>query len=311
MNRDIGIQVQNLTFCYGTKIALNRISLNIPRGEICALLGPNGSGKTTLMRILSTLFPCSPKSVLIDGQDLSFEAAVLREKIGVVFQSPSLDLKLSVTENLKHHGHLYGLSGKKLKERCAEILRRLNLEERSKDQVAHLSGGLQRRVEVAKGLLHRPKFLFLDEPSTGLDPAARADFWQYLFSVRKEEGVTVLVSTHLMEEAQGCDRAFIINAGSVVAEGDPASLCRELGGDVLSIQCTEPQTLAQAIQKKWNIQPLIADGFLQVEHPKGHQFMTQLVETFPGQIHSIMYRKPTLEDVFMHKTGHRFWETLS
>jgi len=304
------IEIKNLSHAYKSREALKNINLSISRGEIFGCLGPNGSGKTTLFRILSTFFLPTSGRVTIDGLDLQRQSAAIRKKIGIVFQSPSLDDKLTVMENVRHQGHLYGLKGKELKGRSQEMLERLGIADRASELVRKLSGGLKRRVELAKGLLHRPSVLILDEPQTGLDPGARLDFWRYLKELRDRESVTILVVTHLMEEAEHCDRLAILSEGELIACGTPSELKREIGGDVLHIKADDVAVLADQIKQKFGVPTMIIDGTLQIEHENGHRFITELVEAFPGKIDSITFRKPTLEDVFIHKTGHQFWDEL-
>jgi len=226
--------VSELTHRYGERVALDCVSLQVAPGEIFGLLGPNGGGKTTLFRILSTLVRPTSGGGTIFGLDLLRESAAIRGRIGVVFQAPSLDKKLRVRENLEHQGHLYGLSGSALRERIDLLLLEFNLRDRAHDLVETLSGGLQRRVEIAKSLLHRPELLLLDEPSTGLDPGARIDLWQTLYRPRDQQNVTVLLTTHLMEEAERCDRIAIIDHGRIVALNSPESLRAEVGGEIIS-----------------------------------------------------------------------------
>src|SRR5437016_8269861 len=215
------IRIEGLRHNYGSHMALNGVSFDVRPGEIFALLGPNGSGKTTLFRILSTLMlPVGGRS-LIAGFDAARHPDEVRRRIGVVFQAQSIDIKLTAAENLWHQGHLYGLRGLVLQERITEMLQRVGLSERAKEKVQTFSGGMQRRVELAKGLMHRPSVLLLDEPTTGLDPGARIDLWQYLKILRDEEGVSVLITTHLMEEAERCDRLAILHEGKLVALGTP------------------------------------------------------------------------------------------
>src|SRR5437660_1408465 len=190
------IQIAAVRHSYGERVALDNLSLEIQRGEIFVFLGPNGGGKTTLFRLLSTLIPIQSGDVRILGFDLRRKTQAIRERLGIVFQAPSLDKKLTVAENLMHQGHLYGLSGGALEARQNEMLARLGLTDRRRDRVETLSGGLRRRVELAKGMLHRPRLLLLDEPSTGLDPGARSDLWDYLQQVRHDEGVTIVLTTH-------------------------------------------------------------------------------------------------------------------
>ena len=301
------IQVQELRHLYDGRPALDGVSFEVRRAEIFGLLGPNGSGKTTMFRILSTLMLPSGGRAVINGCDAAKDPTGLRRQIGVVFQAPSIDVKLSAEENLRHVGHLYGLSGAALKRRVEEMLSRVGLADRAKDRAETFSGGMQRRLELAKGLMHRPSVLLLDEPTTGLDPGARRDLWQYLHILRDEEHVTVLVTTHLMEEAERCDRLVILNQGKVVALGTPAELKSEIGGDVLLLESGDPPTLASKIEQRFGVTPAVLDGKVRLEREQGHRFVTEVVEAFPGEIQSVSVSKPTLEDVFIHRTGHRFW----
>jgi len=302
------VEIKDLFHRYKTREALSGLSLRVAPSETFAFLGPNGSGKTTLFKILSTSFLPSSGDVKIHGLDLRKDVKAIRRKIGVVFQSPSLDRKLTVRENLMHQGHLYGLHGHELKQRSEEMLERLGIGDRAGDLTEKLSGGLKRRVELAKGLLHRPELLLLDEPSTGLDPGARIDLWKYLHRLREREGVTILVTTHLMDEAEQCDRVAILNEGKLVCDGKPEALKKEVSGDVVLVQAHELKKLAEKIEEKFQTKIIMADGSLQIEHEHGAQFVARLVEAFPGEIQSVTFRKPTLEDVFIHQTGHQFWE---
>mgnify|MGYP001206754936 CR=1 FL=1 len=211
------IEISHLSHRYGDNVAVADLSLTVAAGEVFVLLGPNGSGKTTLFRVLSTLIPLQQGEVNVLGYNLRFEQDAIRRRLGIVFQAPSVDKKLTVIENVYHHGRLYGVLGSELRQRADEMLTRLGLADRRKDIVETLSGGLRRRVELAQGMLHRPRLLLLDEPSTGLDPGARSDLWQYLEQVRQEDGVTVVLTTHLLEEAQRADRIGIMHQGKLVA----------------------------------------------------------------------------------------------
>lgn len=301
------ISVQEIVHRYEDRIALNRISFNVQSAELFGLLGPNGSGKTTLFRILSTLMVASGGRAIILGHDAAREPQLLRHQIGVVFQAQSIDLKLTAAENLRHQGHLYGLSGTALKTRIAEMLSRVGLLDRRHEKAETFSGGMQRRLELAKGLLHHPSVLLLDEPTTGLDPGARRDLWQYLQILRDQERVTVIVTTHLMEEAERCDRLAIVNQGNMVALGSPADLKHEIGGDVVVLDTKDPQSLAQRMRARFNSDVQVLDSRVRLERENGHRFIAEIVEAFPGEIQAVSVSKPTLEDVFIHRTGHRFW----
>ncbi len=307
MNASAAISVSRLVHRYGERQALADLDLEVHRGEIFALLGPNGGGKTTLFRLLSTLIPLQSGRIEVLGFDVSRQTAEVRGRIGVVFQAPSLDKKLTVAENLRHQGHLYGMSGASLRRRQDEMLARLGLSDRRHELVETLSGGMRRRVELAKGMLHEPELLLLDEPSTGLDPGARSDLWDYLRQVRAEDGVTVVLTTHLLEEAEKADRLAILNAGSLVALDTPDALRASVGGDSLTIESEQPAELAAAIQERFAYPAAVIDGSVRLERPEAPQLVAQLFEAFPGRIQSITLGKPTLEDVFIARTGHRFW----
>jgi ABC-2 type transport system ATP-binding protein len=301
------VEISHLSHSYGERKALDDISFSLRPAEIFGLLGPNGSGKTTLFRILSTLMLPSAGNAAIAGIDVRNNPGLVRREIGVVFQAASVDVKLTAAENLRHQGHLYGLQGSTLKARVTEMLSRVGLAERAHEKVETFSGGMQRRVELAKGLMHHPSVLLLDEPTTGLDPGARIDLWQYLRILRDEEGVTVLITTHLMEEAERCDRLAILHEGRLVGLGTPAELKSEIGGDVLVIEASAPESLAAKINSRFGVEAKVIDGKLRLERAAGHRFATEIVEAFPGEIQSISVSKPTLEDVFIRRTGHRFW----
>lgn len=301
------ISIAGLEHRYGSRQALAGINLEIEAGEIFVFLGPNGGGKTTLFRLLSTLIPVQRGEVRVLGFDLRRQTQAIRERIGVVFQAPSLDKKLTVAENLMHQAHLYGLSGRTLESRQSEMLARLGLAERRRDRVETLSGGLRRRVELAKGMLNRPRLLLLDEPSTGLDPGARSDLWDYLQQVRRDEGVSIVLTTHLLEEAEKADRIAILNEGSLVALDTPEALKATVGGDSITIQTSGPQSLADEITARFDCPASVLEGAVRLEQPNGHEWIARLVEAFPGRIEAITLGKPTLEDVFIDRTGHRFW----
>ena len=302
------ISVQNLVHRYESRTALNGVSFDVRPAELFGLLGPNGSGKTTLFRILSTLMIPTGGRAVVMGCDAARDASSLRRQIGVVFQSPSIDPKLTAYENLWHQGHLYGLRGSALKKRVEEILSRVGLSDRAKERVETFSGGMQRRIELAKGLLHHPGVLLLDEPTTGLDPGARRDLWQYLQMLRDEEHVSVLVTTHLMEEAERCDRLAIINEGNLVALGTPAELKSEIGGDVILLDAArDAELLAAHIRARFDVEAAVLGTQVRIEREGGHRFVPDVVEAFPGEIQAISVSKPALEDVFINRTGHKFW----
>jgi ABC-2 type transport system ATP-binding protein len=300
------LTVTNLSYCYGDRKALDDVSLSIQPAEIFGFLGPNGSGKTTLFRILSTLMPVPAGQVSMLEMDIATNRDGVRRAIGVVFQSPSLDKELTAEENLRHHGHLYGLRGADLESRINAMLARFDLADRRGEYISKFSGGMRRRVELAKGLLTQPRILLMDEPSTGLDPAARIEMWRLLQEARERDGVTVLVTTHLMDEADRCDRLAIMDKGKIVACDTPAQLKERIGGDVITLGGHDLPTLRDTISRRFSLVPEEIEGRLRIERPRAHEFIPELVEAAPGLISSVSIGKPTLEDVFIHTTGHRF-----
>ena len=302
------LEVQNLSYQYGSRKALNGLSFSVNKGEIFGFLGPNGGGKTTTFKILSTLFSTQPGQVKLFGLDLAKDKIAIRRKMGIVFQLPALDKKLKVSENLKHQGHLYGLHGAELNRRIDRDLERLSLKDRANDKVESLSGGLQRRVELAKALLNDPELMILDEPSTGLDPAARKDFWGHLEKLRQTQGMTVLVTTHYLEEADRCDRLLILDKGEKVALGKPEELKAQIGGEVLRLRAKDPTVLTARLQEKFKVKTQLVGDLIQIEQTKAYQLVAPIQEAFGDQILSLTLGLPSLEDVFIHKTGRRFAE---
>jgi ABC-2 type transport system ATP-binding protein len=283
--------------------ALAGVDFSVARGEIFGFLGPNGGGKSTLFRILATLMPPDSGAIRIFGSDLLTRAAEVRRRLGVVFQNPSLDLHLSVRENLVCQGHLYGLRGAGLAARIDEALDRFGLADRRNQRAKELSGGLRRRVELAKALLHRPGLLLLDEPSTGLDPGARRSLWEELVDLR-EQGITVLLTTHFMEEGDRCDRLLLVDRGMVVAAGEPGALKAEIGGDVISLTGPDPEALAREVGLRHpGPAPVVRDGIVRLERLRAHELVARLFAELPGRIDSVTVARPSLEDVFLRKTG--------
>ena len=305
------VRVERLSHHYGRRQALADLSLAVDEGEVFVFLGPNGGGKTTLFRVLSTLVPAQTGRVEVLGRSLPAEADEVRADIGVVFQSPSLDKKLTVSENLRCQAALYGLGAAEARRREAEMLAQLGVADRAGELVETLSGGLRRRVELAKSMLHSPRLLLLDEPSTGLDPGARSDLWRYLRRLREEHGVTIVLTTHLLEEAERADRIAILNEGSLVALDTPDALRASVGGDSITIESDQPDALAEDIRRRFEAAATVVDGAVRLEAPEGHAWIPRLMEAFPDRIAAIRLGKPTLEDVFIEKTGHRFWRPES
>jgi ABC-2 type transport system ATP-binding protein len=304
------VRVEDLTHRYGERTALDRVSFEVSAGEIFGLLGPNGGGKTTLFRILSTQLVPSSGTTRVFGFDVARESREVRRRIGVVFQSQSVDGKLTVAENLRHQGHLYGLGGASLNARIAEMLARFGLKDRARERAEKLSGGLRRRVEISKAMLHRPLLLLLDEPTTGLDIGARHDLWDYLESLRASEGVTVMLTTHTMEEAESCERILLLDEGKTLALDTPEALKAEIGGHVVAAQTNDPVRLQEKIRARFGGSPAVVGDTVRIERERGHEFITELIEAFPGEIDAVTLSKPTLEDVFIQRTGHQFVERI-
>ncbi|HTL28334.1 MAG TPA: ATP-binding cassette domain-containing protein [Tepidisphaeraceae bacterium] len=299
------VQIDHLSHHYGVRAALTDVSLAVTAGEIFGFLGPNGSGKTTLFRVLSTLIPPQGGFVRMLGLDIAMQRDLVRKQIGVVFQSPSLDIKLTAIENLRHHGHLYGLRGAELTRRIDHALEQLGLRDRASEYVETFSGGMRRRVELAKGMMNDPQILLLDEPSTGLDPGARIDLWNYLKDLQSR-GVTILLTTHLMDEADRCSRLAIMNRGVVAACDTPNTLKSRIGGDVITLTTSAPAELRQALHERLAVDSLEVEQGIRFERSNGHQFIPQLIESLPGMVDAVSVGKPTLEDVFLHVTGRDF-----
>ena len=303
------ILVRDLVKSFGERRALDGISLEVRRGEIFCLLGPNGGGKSTLFRILATLALPDSGSAIVAEHDVLTAAPEVRARIGVVFQSPSLDGKLTILENLRCGGALYGLRGDELESRIRDSSAALNITDRLGDLVESLSGGLQRRAEIAKCLLIRPEVLLLDEPSTGLDPGARLDLWAALEDLRSRHGVTVLCTTHLMEEAARADRVGIVSGGKLVASGTPSELTSALGGDVISLGVmpgTGADHLARLLTEKTGVPASVVEGEVRLESREPYALAARVAGAFPVEIASLRIARPTLEDVFVDRTGRLF-----
>jgi ABC-2 type transport system ATP-binding protein len=297
------VQARGLAFAYGERAALRGLDFTVAAGTAHGFLGPNGSGKSTLFKLLSTLVPLQRGEVSLLGFDLRRQVPGLRRQLGVVFQSPALDKQLTVRENLRHAGHLYGLAGLALARRSDELLQHADLSERARDRVGELSGGLRRRVEICKALLHRPRLLLLDEASTGLDPAARIELWRLL---RREQGLTVLFTTHLLDEAAGADMLTLLDDGAIAAAGSPADLMREVGGQVLKVEAHDAAALAQRLEAACGRPPRLVDGVLRFEGAGVHELVPRIVAGFGASVTRISLAHPSLADVFLHVTGKRF-----
>ena len=304
------VDIASVSHHYGDHTALRDVTLQVEEGTLCGFLGPNGSGKTTLFRILTTLMPPSSGSAHLFGHHTARNADAVRSRLGAVFQDCALDENLTVRENLRFQGALYGLSGVRLAERIDELLDRFDVLNRADDTVKKLSGGLQRRVDLARGLLHRPRLLLLDEPTTGLDPMARRTFWESIDRLRRAEGTTLLVATHLMEEAERCDTVAILDEGSLVATGTPQELTSTLGEETIWLDTDDPAALRDRIEAQFGLDAAVLDGMVHLAPDDAPQLLAALYEAFGDAIDSATVRTPTLDDVFMVRTGYRPTDAL-
>jgi len=319
------IAVRDLSHAYPAtgwreaKPALHNISFDIEPGELVAILGPNGGGKTTLFRILATMlrpYPHQPGAARIFGHDVTGDAQAVRQQIGMVFQSPSVDDKLTAAENLRHQGRLYGLRGSELRDRIAQGLEQFGLSERAHERIDRFSGGMRRRLELAKALLHRPKLLLMDEPATGLDPAGRRDLAEHLERLKREQGTTIALTTHLMDEAERCDRVAILDQGRLRAIDKPAALKAMVGGQVVTIEPTpiagnSPKELARAVEGciggfDGSTGPRVVGQSVRFETSEGPDLIADLAHEMPARLQRVTLGQPTLEDVFFHLTGEAF-----
>ncbi len=299
------LKIRSVSHRYGDRPALRDVSLEVPPGILLGVLGPNGGGKTTLFRIISTLLVPTEGHVSVFGSDPVADPNAVRRRIGMVFQNPALDAELTIRENAATNAALYGIAGRKMRDRVEALAADFKLTERLDDRVSTLSGGLQRRADLLRGLLHQPDLLLLDEPTTGLDPAARRNFWDLLSDLKAEHGTTMITATHLMEEAERCDRVAVIDEGRIIAEGRPAELRARLGDESLWLDTSDAPALADAVADRFGFETRIVGHAVQVVHDTPYGVVASLHDSFGGLIESATIRRPTLEDVFLHLTGKR------
>jgi len=296
------IKTNALTKSYGKIQAVRNIDLSIEKGEIFGLLGPNGAGKTTTIGMLCTIVRPTSGSALIAGYDVIKEPAQVRRKVGIVFQDPTLDTVLTGQENLELHARLYGVPSDIREKRITEMLELVDLKQRSNDITRTYSGGMRRRLELARGLLHRPAVLFLDEPTLGLDPQTRARIWEYIKKMAQMEQTTVVLTTHYMEEAeQVCDRVGIIDHGRIIALNSPENLKESMGGDMVVIRVKEPplekiRALPYVSEVKEN------EGTLEIITKEAHLHLAEILSMIKD-VQCVEMRVPTLNDVFIKLTG--------
>lgn len=302
------VVMKDVGFAYDQREVLRGVSLEVRPGEIFALLGPNGSGKSTLFKLISTIAAPSSGTIRIFGFDVVEQMRLARQCFGVVFQNPALDRQLTAMENIYCHARLFGLSSADIQNRATDLLTRFGLMDRANEYVSTFSGGMRRKVELAKAVITRPKLLILDEPSTGLDLTARLDFWKIIDGLRRSLGMSILLTTHLMDEADRCDRIAILDKGQVLACDRPDVLKENVGGDIITFSGPHPEQLKALVEDKFNLVVKEVGLELRVQKDQGHLFIPHLIAAVPGMINSISLGRPTLDDVFIQLTGRHLRE---
>ncbi|MDH4161572.1 MAG: ATP-binding cassette domain-containing protein [Nitrospirota bacterium] len=297
------ISVNNLTKKFKTLTAVDGVSFSVNEGEVFGFLGPNGAGKTTTINILCTLHLPTGGEASIAGYDCVKRPDEVRSSIGLIFQDTTLDTGLTAYENLKFHAYLYNLDRKLTEKRIDEMLSVVELTNRKHDLIKNFSGGMKRRLEIARGLLHYPRVLFLDEPTLGLDPQTRNTIWDFITTLRKQEKITVFMTTHYMEEAENCDRIAIMDHGKIIALDTPENLKRLVHGDTIHLVTEDNEKACAEIAKTFDILCHAENGGLFIETEKGEEFIPRLIHSLSIQVKSVNLRKPTLNDVFLKLTG--------
>ena len=297
------ITVNNLTKRFKSLTAVDDISFSVNEGEVFGFLGPNGAGKTTTINILCTLLTPTSGNAAIAGFDCSDQPDQVRAAIGLIFQDTTLDAGLTAYENLKFHAYLYNLDRALTDQRIDEMLEVVKLADRKHDLIKNFSGGMKRRLEIARGLLHYPRVLFLDEPTIGLDPQTRNTIWEFIAELRKREKITVFMTTHYMEEAENCDRIAIIDHGTIITEGSPAMLKSMLHGDIIRLVTVDNEQAKRIIKERFNIDARDDNGGLALTAEQGEEFIPKLLHALPMETRSVNLQKPTLNDVFLKLTG--------
>ncbi|UCD36175.1 MAG: ATP-binding cassette domain-containing protein [Nitrospiraceae bacterium] len=297
------IKVENLVKRYNGLTAVDGISFEVEEGTIFGFLGPNGAGKTTTINVLCTLASATSGRALINGYDCARESSKVRKSIGIVFQDTTLDKDLTAYENLSFHAHLYGVKKSEIRGRVHDAIRFVDLFDRKDDLVKKFSGGMKRRLEVARGLIHRPRVLFLDEPTLGLDPQSRANLWEVITEMPKKHRVTIFMTTHYMEEAEVCGRIAIIDHGRIIAEGSPDELKKTVGGDVISLKTRDNEWSRGEISRLFNIHADEKEGELYLTSNRGDACIPDLIRGLGDMVVSVKLQRPTLNDVFLKLTG--------
>lgn len=298
------IEVEGLSRNFGQLIAVDKVSFQIAEGEIFGFLGPNGAGKTTTINMLCTLLKPSGGRATVNGYDIVKKRSEVRRSIGLVFQDPTLDEYLTADQNLRFHAYAYKVPGELRERRILELLELVELSDRRKSKVRTFSGGMKRRLELARGLLHSPKVLFLDEPTLGLDPQTRRHIWDYILTLRRQKNLTIFLTTHYMDEAENCDRITIIDNGRIIALDTPDKLKDALGGDVVTLKAKDNNAAALELKDRYNLSAAIQNGMITFSILQGEKFLPKLIGSFQSPLLSIGIRRPTLDDVFLKLTGH-------
>ena len=297
------ITVNNLSKKFKSLTAVDDISFSVNEGEVFGFLGPNGAGKTTTINILCTLLSPTSGAAAIAGHDCVGEPEPVRSAIGLIFQDTTLDSGLTAYENLKFHAYLYNLDRKLTEKRIDEMLGVVELTARKNDLIKNFSGGMKRRLEIARGLLHYPRVLFLDEPTLGLDPQTRNTIWEFINTLRQREKITVFMTTHYMEEAENCGRIAIIDHGKIIAEGTPAKLKEMVRGDIVRVSTDDDRKAIAEIKDLFDIAAREENGGLFLETERGEEFIPKLIHSLTMKTRSVSLEKPTLNDVFLKLTG--------
>lgn len=302
------IEAANLSKRFGQLVAVEQVSLSVTEGEVFGFLGPNGAGKTTTINILCTLLRPTSGTALVNGYDIIRQRNQVRSSIGLVFQDPTLDEYLTGEQNLRFHAYAYNVPRSVRERRIGELLELVGLSDRRKSKVRTYSGGMKRRLELVRGLLHRPRVLFLDEPTLGLDPQTRRHIWEYIHTLRQQERLTIFLTTHYMDEAENCDRIAIIDYGRIVALDTPDNHKDSLGGDLVTLKAEDNEAAVLELQERHNLSPEIQNGAVSFCVPQGERFLPDFVRGFRSRLLSISVRRPTLDDVFLRLTGHAIRE---
>ena len=302
------VEVEHLARSFGQLKAVEDVSFQVPEGELFAFLGPNGAGKTTTINMLCTLLKPTSGHATVNGYDVVTQRKEVRNSIGLVFQDPTLDEYLTAEQNLRFHAYAYRVPRHVCEQRLTELLDLVELSDRRKSRVRTFSGGMKRRLEIARGLLHSPRVLFLDEPTLGLDPQTRRHIWDHILELQRQHGLTIFLTTHYMDEAEVADRISIIDRGRIIALDTPDRLKDSLGGDVVTIVAQDNNAAAEELRVRYDVTPAIEDGAISFNVPQGEKFLPQLCGTFESPLVSVGVHRPTLDDVFLKMTGHAIRE---